>query len=88
MADQKDQELAWYRRRVARLEEQLRGIVDPELDQKQIHQVLNDQSQFDQADDQEQHQLEENKESKSATAETPQPKNNKKRKKRSKKPKD
>ena len=57
---------------MARLEEQLRGIVDPELDQKKIHQVLSDQSQIDQANDQEQHQLEEKEESKSAASETTQ----------------
>ena len=68
--DRKDQELAWYRGRVTRLEEQLRGIVDPELDQKQIHQVVNDQSQFGLADFQEQHPVEA-EESKSAAAETP-----------------
>ena len=81
--NQKDQELAWYRGRIARLEEQLRGAVDPELDQKKMNQILDDQSQFDQ--NEKQHQ--EKEECKSAAAETPQPAIKKKRKKRAKKPK-
>jgi len=37
-------ELVWYRNRVAKLEEQLRGNVDPQLDQKQESQTNEEQS--------------------------------------------
>ena len=39
----KNRELAWYRHRVTRLEEQLRGSVDPELDLKQRRQDFGDE---------------------------------------------
>ena len=37
-----NEQLAWYRKRVTRLEQQLQGICDPELDQKKQAQVTSD----------------------------------------------